>query len=106
VPWADRYGSSVAVKPVDEQINSPWRGISVLLGADGHQSSIGPNDWLGLISAADASAATELVVMHDENSLLVGRLAQKRYWSDTQARLLAQRIVWSHLKMLKGRASA
>jgi hypothetical protein len=106
MPWADRYGSSVAVKSVNELISSPWRGISVLLGANGCQSSISPNDWLSLISAADASAATELVVVHDKNLLLVGRLAQKRYWSDTQARLLAQRIVWSHLKMLKGDASA
>jgi hypothetical protein len=77
-----------------------------MLGVNGHRSSIRANDWLSLISAADASAATELVVVHDESSLLIGRLAQKRYWSDTQARLLAQRIVWSHLEMLKGRASA
>lgn len=106
LPWTDRYGSSVFVRTIDEPISSPWRGISIALGTNARQSSISPNDWLGLISAANASAATELVVMHDKNSLLVGRLAQKRYWSDTQATLLAQRIIWSHLKMLKGRASA
>ena len=54
-----------------------------------------------LLKAADLAAATEVVVENGPNELLVGRLAQRRYWSETQARLLAQRIAWSHVDLLK-----
>lgn len=51
-------------------------------------------------------AASEIVIRDGQGGLLIGRLAQRRYWSETQARLLAQRIVWTHVDLLKGRATA
>jgi type I restriction-modification system DNA methylase subunit len=106
VPWVERFGSMVAVSSVEELLGSPWVGIAVFFGTNSRNPIISAKDWLGLVSAADAAAAAELVLVQDEGTLLIGRLAQRRYWSDTQAKLLAQRIVWSHLKMLKGRAIA
>ena len=64
------------------------------------------NDWTGLLRAADEAAASEILVDNPPNELLIGRLAQRRYWSETQARLLAQRIAWSHVEFLKRRATA
>jgi hypothetical protein len=61
------------------------------------------HDWEALLSVADATAATELVVEDESGALLIGRLAQSRYWSDTQAHLLAQHIIWSRLDFLQGR---
>ena len=56
--------------------------------------------------AADETASSEVLVRTDDSGLLIGRLAQQRYWSDTQARLLAQQIIWSHLDVLRGPAPA
>lgn len=105
-PWSERFKSAVAVKIISDGARSPWLGIAVGFGSNNDHPSVRPEDWSGLVAAADASAATELIIEQDARSLLIGLLAQRRYWSDTQARLLAQRIVWSHLKLLKGRAIA
>jgi hypothetical protein len=43
-----------------------------------------------------------MIVEKHGGNLLIGRLAQNRYWSDTQARLLAQHIIWSRLDLLRG----
>ena len=59
------------------------------------------DDWAGLLGAADEAAASEILVDDGLDGLLIGRLAQRRYWSETQARLLAQRIAWSHVELLK-----
>ena len=47
-----------------------------------------------------------ICVENGSGGLLIGRLAQMRYWSATQARLLAQRIAWAHIELLKGHADA
>jgi hypothetical protein len=67
---------------------------------------IAAQDWEGLLRVADEAAASEVLLRDGSFGLLIGRLNQRRYWSETQARLLAQRIVWSHLELLKGRAEA
>lgn len=74
--------------------------------AHGQEAHTLTNEWEGLLRAADEVAASEILVRAGDDDLLVGRLAQRRYWSDTQARLLAQRIIWLHIDLLKGRAQA
>jgi hypothetical protein len=59
-------------------------------------------DWERLLAVAEATAATEMMVEDRTGALLIGRLGQNRYWSDTQAYLLAQHIIWSRLDFLRG----
>ena len=47
------------------------------------------------------------MLLHDDpGRLVVARLAQRRYWSETQARLLAERIAWSHVDLLGAHSEA
>lgn len=98
-PWTERFGTSIQVRVVSQPATSPWQALEISVG-DGHEGSgIG---WEGLLQVADHAAATEILV-RQTFGLRIGRLAQRRYWSATQARLLAQRIGWSYLDLLQGR---
>ena len=85
---------------------SPWQAIAVRTGRRKPTSTVPADDWAGLLRAADKAAASEILVDNGPDELLIGRLAQRRYWSETQARLLAQRIAWSHVELLKGHDDA
>ncbi|WP_242141028.1 N-6 DNA methylase [Sphingomonas sp. TREG-RG-20F-R18-01] len=100
-PWAKRFGTSLTARMISSRPTSPWMGL--LLQTGGNTSVVVQRDWEALLSVADATAATEMVVEDESGALLIGRLAQSRYWSDTQAHLLAQHIIWSRLDFLKGR---
>jgi hypothetical protein len=103
-PWAQRFNTSVQVCGLSTRATSPWFGVLVQTTAEAPPSSVA--DWEALVSLADATAATELIVEDGRGGLLIGRLAQNRFWSETQARLLAQHIAWSHLDVLKDRTGA
>ena len=105
-PLCERFGSTVAVDQVPPMVMSPWQAIQVRNALREPRRTVPPSDWAGLLRAADAAAASEILVAHGQDRLLVGRLAQRRYWSETQARLLAQRIIWSHVDLLKGHSDA
>ena len=100
-PWCDRFGSKLAVGQVPPLAMSPWQAIAVRTGGCKLTDSVPADDWAVLLRAADEVAASEMLVDNGPNELLIGRLAQRRYWSETQARLLAQRIAWSHVELLK-----
>ncbi|HEX8421645.1 MAG TPA: N-6 DNA methylase [Sphingomonas sp.] len=101
-PWAKRFGTPLSVRMIASRSTSPWMGL--LLQSRANTSAVRvQHDWEALLSVADATAATELVVEDESGALLIGRLAQSRYWSDTQAHLLAQHIIWSRLDFLQGR---
>ncbi len=105
-PWGDRFGSQLTVRPLARPTISPWFGIEVRASIGRASEAVALADWNGLLRAADEAAASEIVVRDGLDGLLIGRLAQRRYWSETQARLLAQRIIWSHVDLLKGPAKA
>ncbi len=105
-PWCERFGSSLTVRQISESATSPWHGIDLWVGKAKFAKSLPASDWEGLLRAADEVVGSEILIRTDSNRLLIGRLAQQRYWSETQARLLAQRIIWSHLDVLKGKAEA
>ena len=105
-PWCRRFESKVGVYPVRERAKSPWQAIAVRTGHRHAADAVADDDWAGLLKAADETAATEILLEDGPDGLLIGRLAQRRYWSKTQARLLAQRIAWSHVEILKRRADA
>ena len=101
-PWCDRFGSRLAVNPIPVPVMSPWQAIAVRTSRREPPKRVPPSDWAGLLKAADEAAASEILVENGSTELLIGRLAQMRYWSTTQARLLAQRIAWSHVELLSG----
>ena len=105
-PWCQRFGSRLAVGLIPVPVGSPWHVIAVRVGRRRPGRRVPSADWVGLLRAADEAAASEIVVDSGADGLLMGRLAQRRYWSESQARLLGQRIAWSHVELLKGHATA
>ena len=106
LPWCDRFGSTLAVDEIPLLAMSPWQALSVRAVRREPTGTVPAREWVGLLSAADEAAASEILVDNGSDGLLIARLAQRRYWSETQARLLAQRIAWSHVVALKGHATA
>lgn len=105
-PWGERFGTRIRVSLIDQAENSPWYGLSIRVNDDRARQDVPGMDWRRLLLAADDLAATEIVLHVREGGLLIGRLAQRRYWSESQALSLAQQIVWSNIEMLKGGPSA
>jgi hypothetical protein len=71
--------------------------------SSGHDQPSSIDDWPEVLRIADSLAATE--VIHPDpatNCLWIARLNQARYWSHSQARLVARRVVWEHLDTLFG----
>lgn len=105
-PWCERFGSAIVVRSSAQPAIAPWYGIELRRGGRAATGVPSADDWQGLLHAADDAAASEMILRNGSAGLLIGRLAQRRYWSVTQARLLAQRIVWSHFDLLQGQALA
>jgi len=102
-PWFTRLGTEVHVDLLDHPRASPWYGL-VVRTSRSKPDPTSASDWESLLRAADEAAASEMILHDGSGTLLIGRLSQRRYWSETQARLLAQRIVWSHVDFLQGTA--
>ena len=103
-PWSERFGSRLTVDQIRAPAMSPWQTIAVRTDLRQVANNIPASEWTGLLKAADKAAASEILVETGRAELLIARLAQMRYWSATQARLLAQRMAWTHLDLLKGQA--
>ncbi len=99
--WGKRFNRPLTVRMIAIRPSSPWMGLVLQVGTDTPTVRV-QQDWDALLAVADASAATEVMLEDGDDALLIGRLAQARYWSETQARLLAQHIIWSRLDFLKG----
>nr|VFK38129.1 MAG: Type I restriction-modification system, DNA methylase subunit [Candidatus Kentron sp. SD]VFK42868.1 MAG: Type I restriction-modification system, DNA methylase subunit [Candidatus Kentron sp. SD]VFK78668.1 MAG: Type I restriction-modification system, DNA methylase subunit [Candidatus Kentron sp. SD] len=102
-PWAERAKTGITIKPVKElPAVSAWRLLRIETGRASPQAS---DDWPEILRIADDLGTTE-VILPDDNGLWLARLNQARYWSQSQARLLARRIVWEHIDVLFGRSKA
>jgi len=107
-PWTQGIGGTIEVYPANLPATSPWeilqiRRIQSKLSKD-QELEI---EWEQILRVADELGSSEVSVPDEENGVLYhARLRQARYWSISQARLLAQRIVWEHLDLLVERASA
>lgn len=97
--WSHNESAAIGIRALSRPLLSPWQMLAVS-GADAAATSPLPADvWRALERAADELAATELVVEEASHCFAVARLAQGRYWSETQARLLARRLIWSHPRL-------
>lgn len=106
-PWAEREGLQVDVLPKSLPTASPWSVLRVCATETGTgECALSPEDWPEVLRVADRLASTEVILPDpDSNSLWIARLNQARYWSKSQARLVARRIVWEHLDTLFGSES-
>jgi len=101
-PWCRRFDTKIFVDRLDQPVTSPWYGIQINTTAQA-SLHVPASDWEGLLRAADEAAASEVILHNGNGGLLIGRLAQRRYWSETQAYLLAQHVIWSYIEILKGK---
>lgn len=79
----------------------PWRFIAISLSELPASPPL-PARW---IEQADDLAASRITVIDaHEPRITIGLLDRYRYWTQTQARLLASDLLWQHGAMLEGRA--
>jgi hypothetical protein len=105
-PWAEPLGADLVVAAIPSQQGlGPWNVLRVSAVEAGGQAppTDDRKDWEQVIRLADRMAASEIVApVPAARSILIARLQQRRYWTSSQARLLAERIVWEHLDDLGG----
>jgi hypothetical protein len=102
-PWADGLGLCVTVIPAAGLPSEcPWQVLR-LSASPSNSVTAAPADsdgWREITRIADRLGTAEILQPGMGRRLWIGRLRQARYWSHSQARLLAQRIVWEHADML------
>ena len=101
-PWAQRAGKQIHVLPVRLPTVSPWGVVQVGTAPTSAKPATN-QDWPEIVRLADQLAATEII--HPDSAagcLWLARLNQARYWSRSQARLVARRIAWEYVDFLSG----
>jgi hypothetical protein len=94
-------GKGIAAAKEEVPSTSPWNlvRVSATDAADAQSAA----DWPEILRIADHNAATEVLYPDpSQNCLWLARLNQSRYWSRSQARLVARRIAWEHLDAILG----
>jgi N-6 DNA Methylase len=102
-PWAERNKKELAFWLLPMPLLSPWRFVCIGKSADSVKRILIDN-WSAAIDLSDKLASTEIIIVDDEAScLILGRLNQARYWSSSQARLVARRLIWENIDFLSGK---
>lgn len=97
----DAGGLQVHVQTLSDHAALPWKFIAVSVGLQSSPPTL-PLHW---IEQADDLAVSRITIIDAQRPLLVvGLLNRSRYWTATQARLLASDIVWELGAMLEERA--
>jgi hypothetical protein len=107
--FAQRFHYKVRVDPVHDRRSSPWRALHVVAYRDSEdedQAKGAIPNIRALTAVADRASATEIILDEGDQRVTIVLLAQARYWSETQARLAAQRIIWTRPELFKERPSA
>jgi len=84
-------------------VQCPWQLLLLTAGSQARSdiASPGIRDWEAITRLADRTGAAEVLhPVEGDRAIWIGRLRQARYWSRSQARLLAQRIVWEYGALL------
>lgn len=106
LPWCERFGSGLTVTLLPLPVMLPWRVISLRTKNGDWEEQVKKFELGELARIAKEEAGSEIIVEGVPNEILIARLAQRRYWSETEARLLARRILWTQLSFLKRHANA
>lgn len=107
--FAQRFQCNVRVDPIEGQQSSPWRALHVVVDRDierKDKTTGSISDARIFTAIADQMNATEIIVEEGARNLVMLLLAQARHWSETQARLAAQRIIWTRPELFRERPSA
>jgi hypothetical protein len=102
-PWGERFNRPMLVSPITTSNLSPWQFVCI--GSD-INTVLGKlrDDFASAINLSDKLSSTEIIIVDRETDcLILGRLNQARYWSVSQARLVARRIIWEHVDFLSGK---
>lgn len=103
-PWGENFGRQFTITAVEAPPLSPWQFIAVAAGAGERKASADRPLMEAMRHMADTMSASELLYWDEQlDCLFVGRLNQARYWSVSQARLVARRIIWDNVDFLSGR---
>ena len=104
-PWGERYNRALTVQLVYRPPLSPWHFVAIRANANGSVApQIDDTFMQAMQQAADTLSSSEIIYRDEQRDcLFVGRLNQARYWSISQARLVARRIIWEHVDFLSGK---
>jgi hypothetical protein len=101
-PWGKRESLQIEVQSLQMPAASPWSVLCITVQGD-EKKATPTDEWPEILKLADRLASTEVILPDPDNCRLwIARLNQARYWSHSQARLVARRIVWEHLDTLFG----
>ncbi|WP_412557811.1 class I SAM-dependent DNA methyltransferase [Thalassospira sp. MIT1370] len=96
--FAQRFECTIRVDYAPARQSSPWHMLNISTSRDTeteNQMVSSLAEIRALAAVADRTSATEIIMDNGKHRLAILILAQSRYWSETQARLAAQRIIWS-----------
>lgn len=104
--WAEEEYDDVVVEEVRLPGETPWIVMRVYGTGPTRRrptDTLAPDAYPAILQLANLLGAAELVSPEEPGrGLGVARLAQARYWTASQARLLARHIIGSHLDALFG----
>ena len=104
-PWGERYNRHISVCAVEMPNLSPWQFVCIGQDVNLVLKKL-KDDWAATIELSHHLSSTEIIMVDQETDcLLLGRINQARYWSISQARLVARRIIWEHIDFLSGKSS-
>ena len=94
-------GHQVHVQLLSDHAHLPWKFIAVSLDAQALPTTP-PANW---VEHADDLAVSRITIIDARRPLIIiGLLDRFRYWTPTQARLLASDLIWEHGAILEERA--
>lgn len=93
-PWCVRTGKRVVIERVATLDSASWRYLSIGMSDASASKS---DDFIALLGTqlADRFWASKVVMHQSDGQLIVGFLAQNRYWTRTRAKLLALDLLQS-----------
>lgn len=98
----ERANSAVKLHPLSDNANLPWRFFTVTnVQSNTLPLTSVPDEWLRF--ADDYSVSRIVISDKASQSVIIGLLDKYRYWTLTQAKLLASEIIWQHGAVLERR---
>lgn len=102
-PWMQQKSLQIYALPEQFYGSSPWGLLCITTNSEKKKCTHVADDWLIILQLANRLASTEVIFPDQEKKTVwLARLKQARYWTQSQAKLVARRLVWDHLDVLLG----